>query len=1188
MTALMWPLIAVSVSLGGLRGLLSNPSFERLKDGNLVGWSVEDKGITSLVESGAHTGKRALRLCDRSDVDGSSVTSERIRTKPGKRYAVLLWAFFEEGDPGGLGVYLRFWDEEGRELHEARERSCHIATTRQGEWAPTFFVVDPPPEAREIAVWLHTFSKAKITCLVDDVQLYGLDKGALEEAEEWQGALPDTEIVKFGKFSALWAQRWAPAVTLQFPKPADWSKFNALEFWLHSERATGSPFMLIVRSENERTEGMDYWALRLQIDWTGWKRLLVPFREIGRAREPVGWHKIDFVQFTASGWGCKPHPDAVLRLDGFRLTKIREEGPRLTDEEFFKLLDLDKLPAVREAVERGDHEAAKHALAEHIRNRRWPRWFFDWRDHPFLHQKPPVKGEHNPGVWDYFSTFVKVDWQGWKLLRFEKGDFSPKAFVEGKGWQAKKPVGWNWIRYIMFAMRGWGLRPDPETTLYFDSIRLIRKDGSAVVIGDFEDEESSRRWEGLERTDELSRKGKFSGKWEPVKSPLVKCWNIPHDWTGFVALEMWVYSKKPTGARFVLVLDSDVPSYERAERYVRREFEWFGASIKFEGKINWHANPTKGPERTHLWNECLNRHFHFRDLSRAYWETGDERFAKALVEQWLDWIRSCPRPLLSSGNQGGPTDCTWQTLTTGIRLESTWPEAFYRVLGSKAMTDEAIVTILKSVYEQAEHLVRWPTGGNWLTEESMGLYTAGMLFPEFKRAREWRRIATERLYRQVDEEVYPDGMEYELASGYNCWVLQNYVNLLERAKLNGLEGEIPPDFKAKIEKMFDYLLYASAPDRRLPGLNDSGPVDIRDLLLTGYKLFPHRTDFLFVATDGREGERPGETSRAFPYTGHYVMRSGWERDALYLLFDSGPFGYGHQHEDKLHFVLHAYGRRLVLDPGNYKYDRSKWRRYIISTAAHNTVMVDGQGQNRRRERETYVWPKPWEGPLPPGNDTVWRSTPDFDYAKGTYRDGYGPNGEIRVVHERHVLFVKPRKFFVLLDVLRPEDGEPHRYEALFHLDAEEAEVLDGGIVRTRNEGSANLWIFPLPVEGLTVRIVKGQEDPVQGWANHPWRPIPTAIYGVEGKGVRKMLFLLFPVPAGEEAPPVKSVNPLTVEEGEGLAAEISLRDGSRCVLLQNDRPGRALRAGDFESDEEFSVVLLAPDGRIEARFAPYR
>ena len=64
-------------------------------------------------------------------------------------------------------------------------------------------------------------------------------------------------------------------------------------------------------------------------------------------------------------------------------------------------------------------------------------------------------------------------------------------------------------------------------------------------------------------------------------------------------------------------------------------------------------------------------------------------------------------------------------------------------------------------------------------------------------------------------------------------------------------------------------------------------------------------------------------------------------------FRSYYFGYRHQHEDKLHFVLYAYGRVHVTDPGNYPYDSSQWRRYHISAYAHNTILVDGMPQNRR-------------------------------------------------------------------------------------------------------------------------------------------------------------------------------------------------------------------------------------------------
>ena len=321
-------------------------------------------------------------------------------------------------------------------------------------------------------------------------------------------------------------------------------------------------------------------------------------------------------------------------------------------------------------------------------------------------------------------------------------------------------------------------------------------------------------------------------------------------------------------------------------------------TLDFGAKIDWTANPTEGEARTHLWNESLNRHFHFRKLAEAYWQTGQDKYAQEVAAEILDWTASNPAVLLSSGNRM-PNGCeAWQTLTTGIRLADTWPNAIYRCLGSPAFGDDAICALFKSVCEQARHLVRWPSTGNWLTAESNGLFTAGVLFPEFKEARDWQRTALERLYRQLDDEVYPDGMQYELAGGYNNWVVTEFAHILELADLNDVRREVPGDFLAKMEKMFNYLLFASLPNGQIPGLNDANNADIRALLATGFKLFPHREDFDFVATAGKSGCVPAETSHAFPYTGHYVMRSGWDRDATFLLFDAGPFGAGHQHEDQ--------------------------------------------------------------------------------------------------------------------------------------------------------------------------------------------------------------------------------------------------------------------------------------------------
>jgi len=351
---------------------------------------------------------------------------------------------------------------------------------------------------------------------------------------------------------------------------------------------------------------------------------------------------------------------------------------------------------------------------------------------------------------------------------------------------------------------------------------------------------------------------------------------------------------------------------------------------------------------------------------------------------------------------------------------------------------------------------------------------------------------------------------------------------------------------------------------------------VRGFLTTAARLFPQRQDFLFGATLGSRGQAPAATSYAFPYTGHYVMRSSWDAKGVYALLDTGPYGLGHQHEDKLHLVLYAYGRQLLLDPGNYSYDRSPWRRYVLASAGHNTVLVDGEGQNRGRQRQTYVLPKPWDTPTPRGDDALWLTSAEADVARGSYRDRYGAKGDLDVVHTRHVVFVKP-DYFVVTDALAPADTGEHEYTALFHLDAEAAEADAGTLaVRTQWPDQANLTVVPWRREGLAGAVVKGQEDPVQGWANGPWRPVPTAAFTWKAKGLTQAAWVLWPTPAGQTCP----VKALTGEAAaDGLRLDLALTDGRTDRLTVPAAPGAAPGQG-------LRLERLAADGAVTTRWPP--
>jgi hypothetical protein len=549
----------------------------------------------------------------------------------------------------------------------------------------------------------------------------------------------------------------------------------------------------------------------------------------------------------------------------------------------------------------------------------------------------------------------------------------------------------------------------------------------------------------------------------------------------------------------------------KAEKALQRRFNSIGIEWAFGEAIDWAFNPTTQPDskwpRNHEWTWQLSRHPMWVDLGRAYYATGDEKYAAEFAAELTSWVRDCPLPPKADNKAFS----RWRTIEAGIRAGSVWPEVYHRFLHAQAVGDEGLILFLKSYAEHALYLMQFKTTGNWLTMEANGLYHAGALFPEFKEAKNWRETALGRLSAELDAQVYPDGAQIELAPGYHGVSVQNFLGPVNLVPLTGFE--VPKDYTANMEKMFDYFLYSMQPTRRTPALNDSGAGEVTRWMETGARLFPHREDFRWVATEGKAGQAPAKTSCLFPYAGQFILRGGWDRNALWLCMDGGPFGYGHQHEDKLGVTLTAFGKALLVEGGVYTYDASDWRRYVLSSRAHNVVFVDGLEQNRRKEpKETYVV----KTPLP----HVWESNETFDHAAAVYDEGWGPDAKRLVRHTRHVFFVKPG-LFVIADELEPKDDLPHAYEALFHLDAEEVKA-EGLQVATQGQGPS-LTILAFGAEGLD--IVKGQKEPaVQGWLPDSSagyggiRPIPTAVFRKQAQGKVTLLYALCPSAASAPCP----------------------------------------------------------------------
>jgi len=583
---------------------------------------------------------------------------------------------------------------------------------------------------------------------------------------------------------------------------------------------------------------------------------------------------------------------------------------------------------------------------------------------------------------------------------------------------------------------------------------------------------------------------------------------------------------------------------EAAERIVGGELISCSTPFRFSGEVDWFSNPTFNQYKEWTWQ--LSRHPEWAILAERYVETGDERFAECFVRYFRSWVRQAVVP---ENAEGGETLC-WRTIEAGIRMGGEWPWALHSFFRSPHFTDDVLVDWYKSLWEHGWRLRNFHRTGNWLIMEMNGLAQIGILYPQFLDAPAWQEYAFARLVEELRAQIYPDGWQVELSTNYHQVDINNYQWLSDVCKAYAVPT--PPEFRAALEQMHAVNLGMRMPDGRLPDLNDGFWRDVASLMKHAAADYPDRPDFAWARSQGREGQPPAYTSLAFPYAGYYIMRSGWQPDALWALLDAGHFGYGHQHEDKLNLLVHAYGRLLLTEGGNYAYDDSAMRRYVLSTRAHNTLRIDGQDQNRRAayRREAFDVSLPSDGRL--------EVHEDFDVARGVYAEGYGPQAQAWARHERSVIFLKHGRgalgpCWLVIDRLAP-DG-PRDLQAIWHINAGQVR-LRGGAAFSEDAHLPNLAVIPAIEAGLALRLVCGQEEPeFQGWMSiknnqqGEYVPVPTLLCEGRRAGPARIVTLLYPTRPGQACPVLEVSAPV---EFAARAIRVRLADGQEVWLDEDE------------------------------------
>ena len=298
------------------------------------------------------------------------------------------------------------------------------------------------------------------------------------------------------------------------------------------------------------------------------------------------------------------------------------------------------------------------------------------------------------------------------------------------------------------------------------------------------------------------------------------------------------------------------------------------------------------------------------------------------------------------------------------------------------------------------------------------------------------------------------------------------------------------------------------------------------------------------------------------------------RDGVTVAMHSVPYYAGHLHADQNCFVIHAYGDKLAIDGGYYDYWGSPhFKAYSETTLAHNTLLVNGEGQAVRKMGAD-------------GHVTAYFDSIGYGYTVG---DASDPDiyGGLLKQFDRRILFIKPG-FVVVHDLVASAKG-PAKYDWMLHALAPIKTDKDAKSFQIERETAALRGRFFSPAH-VALKVTRG--FPVEPVNRYSTDPVPPEKYfpewhlyatptrpAIEDEFLAAMQIQRL----GADGGPVAEIEQ---HEAHNAHAVRFACDGQTHLVLFRKRNAEGLiGCAGLETDGQAAAIELASDGEIKRAFA---
>lgn len=502
-----------------------------------------------------------------------------------------------------------------------------------------------------------------------------------------------------------------------------------------------------------------------------------------------------------------------------------------------------------------------------------------------------------------------------------------------------------------------------------------------------------------------------------------------------------------------------------AENLLNHNFSFLGSEIKKLGsKIKWNTDIGSGykwpmyhskevpiiikknVDIIRIWE--LSRFQWAFTLGKAFWLSGDERYAKEIINQCLHWIKYNPLGY-------GPN---WKSSQDVAIRAINWIDSLCFINNPRIININQKKILFASLYEHGlfiennldlNYFQEVKTTGTHYLSNLLGLLYLGLLFQFIDTGKRWLKFSVKSLITEMEYQVDSEGVDYESSIAcYHCFALEHFLTAYLLFKINNLS--FPLSFCKKLEKMFEFVFAYSRPDGSVPQIGDTGDGrvhifsefyswprdDHREMLMIGAELFdrpdfilgsPVKNDTVFwlfsrIKINKQRNHEKNERSLSvksnsvgFFESGFFFMKS----DLASVTISANPVGMkgkgNHKHNDIFSIDLFYNDTAFIVDPGSYVYTSDLEERYRFrSTAYHNVLQINRCEQNR-----IYI-DRPWRVEEKANPKVIhWETCSEYDLFIGQHH-GFMDLFENLII-QRKIYFDKIRHIWIIQDELLNDD-----------------------------------------------------------------------------------------------------------------------------------------------------------------------